>query len=43
MTFMISQAGQVYQKNLGSGTPTLVKQIHSYNPDRSWKKADIPD
>ena len=43
MTFIISQAGQVYQKNLGPGTANAVKQIHSYNPDRTWKKVDIPD
>lgn len=43
MTFMISQAGQAFQKNLGPGTSATVKQIHSYNPDKSWKKVDFPD
>lgn len=43
MTFVISQAGQVFQKNLGTDTANSVKQIQSYNPDRSWKKVDFPD
>lgn len=43
MTFIISQAGQAFQKNLGPDTANVVKQIHSYNPDKSWKKVDFPD
>lgn len=43
MTFMISQAGQAFQKDLGSNTASTVKQIHSYNPDKSWQKVDFPD
>jgi hypothetical protein len=35
-TFMVSQDGVVYQKDLGPNTLELAKQIDLFNPDRSW-------
>lgn len=43
MTFMVNQAGQVYQKNLGPATEQLAKQITSFNPDGSWQKVSKDD
>ncbi len=36
MTFMVSQQGRVYQKNLGPDTAKLVEKITEYDPDPSW-------
>lgn len=38
MTFIVNHAGTVFQKDLGSDTAKLAKQMTSYNPDRSWQK-----
>lgn len=43
MTFIVNQAGQVYQKNLGPATEQLAKQITSFNPDGSWQKVSKDD
>lgn len=43
MTFIVNQAGQVYQKNLGPATEQLAKQIMSFNPDGSWEKVSKDD
>jgi Protein of unknown function (DUF2950) len=40
MTFIVSQQGIVYQKDLGSNTATLAKAIKDYNPDSSWQKSE---
>ena len=38
MTFMVSQDGVVYQKDLGPKTTDLTKSISAYDPDTSWAK-----
>jgi len=35
-TFMVSQDGVVYQKDLGPNTLELAKKIDRFNPDQSW-------
>ncbi len=40
MTFMVNQAGIVYQKNLGPDTPRRVSQISQYDPDASWQVSE---
>lgn len=35
-TFMVSQDGVVYEKDLGPKTLTLFQSIDRFNPDRSW-------
>ena len=37
MTFIVNQRGIVYQKDLGTETPVLVKAITAYDPDSSWQ------
>ena len=39
MTFIVSHNGDVYQKDLGSNTPTIAEKMTSYNPDKTWEKA----
>ncbi|MGB8540956.1 MAG: DUF2950 domain-containing protein [Candidatus Acidiferrales bacterium] len=40
MTFIVSQDGVVYQKDLGQRTGSLAKDMKSFDPDSSWQKAD---
>jgi hypothetical protein len=40
MTFIVSEDGVVYQKDLGKKTDVLAKGMKQYNPDSSWQKAD---
>jgi len=35
-TFMVSQDGVVYQKDLGSNTLEIAKKIERFNPDKTW-------
>ncbi len=37
MTFMVSHAGAVYQKDLGPRTNDIAEKIASFNPDKSWQ------
>lgn len=36
MTFIVSQQGKVFQKNLGPDTMKIAPEIKEYNPDKSW-------
>lgn len=38
-TFMVSQDGIVYQKDLGPDTVNLVGNMDRYNPDKTWTRA----
>jgi len=40
MTFIVNQAGTVYQKDLGERTEAIAKTMTAFDPDRLWKKAD---
>ncbi|MGD1149451.1 MAG: DUF2950 domain-containing protein [Thermoanaerobaculaceae bacterium] len=42
MTFIVSQQGRVYEKNLGPDTATLAAAITEYDPDPSWKLVEEP-
>ncbi len=35
-TFIVSQAGVVYEKDLGAGTREAFRKMESFNPDESW-------
>ncbi len=37
MTFMVSDQGVVYQKNLGKDTERLAAKISTFDPDASWE------
>ncbi len=39
-TFMVSQDGVLYQKDLGPNTLELAKQIELFNPDKTWQPTD---
>jgi hypothetical protein len=36
MTFIVSQQGRVYQKDLGSRTARIASRLKDYDPDSSW-------
>jgi hypothetical protein len=40
MTFIVSQDGIVFEKDLGQDTETLAAQLSEYNPDNTWSPAD---
>jgi hypothetical protein len=37
MTFIVNQAGKVYQQNLGEKTAQIGAAMKAYNPDNKWK------
>lgn len=39
-TFMVSHAGDVYEKDLGPDTLTAFKSMERFNPDKTWKITD---
>jgi hypothetical protein len=39
MTFIVNQQGKIYQKSLGSKTPSLAKAMTTYDPDPTWTLA----
>jgi Protein of unknown function (DUF2950) len=43
MTFIVSHAGTVYQKDLGKDTEARAKSMTSFDPDKTWKKVEETD
>jgi hypothetical protein len=41
MTFMVSQSGDVYERDFGPDTATAVANINVFDPDDNWDKADM--
>ncbi len=41
MTFIVSQAGDVYQRDLGPQTAQRAAAIVAFDPDKDWTKADM--
>lgn len=41
MTFIVSQSGDVYQRDLGLETAQRAAAIATFNPDKDWTKADM--
>jgi hypothetical protein len=41
MTFIVSQGGDVYQRDLGPETAQRAAAIATFNPDKDWTKADM--
>jgi hypothetical protein len=39
LTLIISHDGVVFERDLGSTTPTLARQMTRFNPDRNWRAA----
>jgi hypothetical protein len=39
-TFMVDYDGVVYQKDLGSDSLNIVKNMELYNPDKTWRPTD---
>jgi hypothetical protein len=40
-TFVVSEDGVVYEKDLGKKTETLAMSMHEFNPDSSWQKTEL--
>jgi hypothetical protein len=43
MTFVVSQDGVVYEKDLGKKTEAHAKNMKEYSPDSTWHKVEQPD
>ena len=47
MTFIVSNTGVVFEKDLGKDTESLAGAITEYNPDKTWhpsaRKPEIDD
>jgi len=39
-SFIVSNDGIVYQKDLGPGSVNIVKNMELYNPDKTWQRTD---
>ncbi|HEY6354610.1 MAG TPA: DUF2950 domain-containing protein [Burkholderiaceae bacterium] len=42
MTFMVSHAGTVVEKDLGPSTDAVARAMTRFNPDATWNKAPVP-
>jgi ribosomal protein L34 len=42
MTFVVSDTGAIYQKNLGPDTRGAAESIMAFDPDETWNKAEMP-
>ena len=38
MSFIVSQDGVVYEKNLGKNTTVIASAMTTYDPDSSWNR-----
>lgn len=38
MTFIVNQAGIMYEKNLGKDTVNIAKAMKKFNPDKTWRE-----
>lgn len=38
MTFIVNQAGKVYEKNLGKDTRRRAEAMELFDPDSTWKQ-----
>jgi hypothetical protein len=43
MTFMVNQDGTVFEKNLGTNTAAIARQMREFDPDPSWRKVERPE
>jgi Protein of unknown function (DUF2950) len=43
MTFMVSHAGIVVEKDLGTSTDAIARAMTTFNPDSSWRKTPLPN
>ena len=41
MTFVVNHEGVVYEKDLGKSTAKIAKAMTAYDPDKTWKKAEV--
>jgi hypothetical protein len=41
MTFVVNHRGTVYQKDFGEPTETIAKRMKWFDPDQTWKKAEV--
>jgi len=39
-TFLVSEDGVVYEKDLGKKTETIAISMHEFNPDSAWQKSE---
>jgi hypothetical protein len=40
-TFIVNHLGIVYEKDLGSNTASLARQMPRFNPDKTWHRVEL--
>jgi hypothetical protein len=40
MTFIVSQSGKIYEKDLGPATGKIAAAMTEYNPGPGWKQVE---
>ncbi len=43
VTFIVSHSGVVYEKDLGENTASIAKSMTSFDPDKTWRKVEVPN
>ena len=43
MTFIVNHDGIVYEKDLGPNTRSIAFAMRKFNPDETWKKAEVQE
>ena len=43
MTFLVNHDGVVYEKDLGPNTAALARALKKFDPDTTWRKADVTE
>ena len=43
MSFIVSQDGMVFQKDLGPQTAAIASRVNAFDPDISWAKVEVVD
>jgi hypothetical protein len=41
MTFIISEQGIIYEKDLGKTTGQVASDMTEFNPDKTWRPVDL--
>jgi hypothetical protein len=42
MTFLVNHDDVVFERDLGAATTRLATEMKSFNPDRTWRRSDVP-
>jgi len=38
MTYIVNQAGVIFEKDIGKNTVSIAKAMKTFNPDKTWRE-----